>query len=219
MDVLNGRELMRDSRLSIRVLLKALTLYWDEAFNLMICNLLWALAQILIVLGPPATAALFYVTNQVAHGGFARIGEFWSTLKRDFVTGWKWGLLNLLVVLLMGNAISIYGLGGILPEPWGFLMMFLSVAFLLVWLLTQLFAYPFWLEQSDKRMVVALKNGLIIQAQNMVLMFLFLLLMAVLLTLVYFLPPLALLGVVSLLMVVSNTMVVELVEILRDSEE
>ncbi len=210
---------MKDKRLSIRILFKALPLFWDEVFNLMVCNMLWGLAQVLIVPGPPATAALFYVTNRVAHGGFARLGDFWSALKREFVTAWKWGLLNLAVILLMGNAILIYGPGQILPEPWGFLMMLLSAVFLAVWLLTQLFAYPFWLEQSDKRIVLALKNGLVIQAQNMVLTLLVLLLAAVLLVLVYFLPPLALLGVVPLLMVVSNTMVVELVEKLRDDGE
>ena len=207
-----------ETRLSIRVFLKALRNYWDEMFTLMICNLLWLFAQVLIVPGPPATAALFFVTNQVAHGRFARTGEFWSVLKRDFVTGWKWGLLNLLVILVLGNAIWFYGLGQILPEPFGFLMMLLCVGILAGWLVTQLFAYPFWLEQSDKRMLMALRNGLIIQARNMGLMLPFLLLAAVLLTVTYFLPPLAALGAVSLLMLVSNTMVVEQVEIMRKGE-
>ncbi len=206
------------SRLPIGVLGKALRDFWDEMFGLMLCNLLWLVAQLLVLTGPPATAALFYVTNRVAHGQFAKVPEFLSALKQHFVTGWKWGGLNLLVILILANSVYFYSLG-VVPGLAGFSLMLLSLLLLLGWLATQLFAFPFWLEQSERRIVVALRNALVFQARNALLTLAVLVLAAVVVVASYYLPPLAALGAVALLMLVGNTAVLAQIEALPGSDE
>ena len=197
---------------------RALRDYWDEAFNLMLCNLIWFFAQLLVIPGPPATAALFYVTNQVAHGGFARMPDYSEGFKRHFWDGWKWGVLNILVIVVLGYAVIFYGTSDF-PAGLGFVLMSLSVALLVIWLLTQLFAFPFWLEQEDRRFSVAFRNALVIQAQNVRLMLITMALTVVLAVATRFLPPLLLLIVVALLTMVGNTVVVTKIEELGEQAD
>jgi uncharacterized membrane protein YesL len=200
--------------LPIHVLGRALRNFWDEMFNLMLCNMLWLVAQVLIVTGPPATAALFSVTNRVAHGQVAKVSEFWYGLRQYFTVGWKWGGLNILVILVMTNSVYFYS-RGLVPGLVGSSLFLLSALLLVGWLVTQLFAFPFWLEQSDKRMWVALRNALILQAHNVIVTLAVLVLTAVVAVACYRLPPLAALGAVALLMTVGNAVVVAQIEALQ----
>ena len=202
------------NKLPVKVLGGALLVYWDEMFGLMLCNFMWLVAQILIVPGPPATAALFYVTNRVARGHVAKASEFWDAFRRYFGVGWKWGGLNIFIILILGNAVYFYGSIGV-PGPFGFALSLASGFLLAAWLFTQLFAFPLWLEQTDKRIRVALRNALIFQAQNGWLMLMLLSLVVVVLALSYFFKPLVGLGSVSFLMVMGNAVVVAQVEALR----
>lgn len=203
--------------LPISVLRQALRDYWDEMFNLMLCNVLWLVAQLLVVTGPPATAALFYVTNLVAHGQVAKVSEFWHGLKQYFVVGWKWGGLNILVILILANSVYFYSLG-VVPGLAGFTLLLLSVLLLVGWLVTQLYAFPFWLEQSDKRIWVALRNGLVLQAHNALVSLGVLLLTALVSVASYYFPPLAALGAVALVMSMGNALVVAQIKALLDEE-
>ena len=197
---------------------RSLSNYWDEAFNLMICNLLWFVAQLLVIPGPPATAALFYITNRVAHGHFSRIREFLRAIRLFFLDGWKWGALNLLAIVIFGNAAFFYGRGG-LPEPFGSTLMLINLQFLLLWLWTQVFAFPFWLEQSEKRIGLALRNAVVFQATNLGVTLLAAFLAVIVLVITYFLPVLIGLASIALLTQVGNTIVVAQVKALRGEEE
>lgn len=197
---------------------RALRDYWDEAFNLMLCNLIWFFAQLLVIPGPPATAALFFVTNRVAHGGFARLPDYWEGFKRHFWDGWKWGALNIVVILVLGYAVLFYSVSDF-PAGLGFVLMSLNVALLAIWLLTQLFAFPFWLEQEDKRFKVALRNSLVIQAQNVRLMLIVVVLVAVMAAATRLLPPLGILVCVALLTMLGNTVVVTKLDELAEREK
>jgi uncharacterized membrane protein YesL len=209
-------ELMERS-LPISVLGRALRDFWDEMFTLMLCNVLWLIAHLLVITGPPATAALFYVTNRVAHGQVAKLSEFWYGLKQYFVVGWKWGGLNILAIIILANSVYFYS-QGVVPGLAGFTLLLLSVLLLVGWLVTQLFAFPFWLEQSDKRIWVALRNAVILQAHNAVLTLAVLLLVAVVTVASYHLPPLVALGAVALLMSAGNAVVVAQVKALYDED-
>ena len=143
---------------------RALRNFWDEGLSLLIVNVLWFLAQLLIVSGPPATAALFHVTNRVARGHFARPAEFRDAFRRLFGAGWKWGALNLAAIVVLGNAAITYGAG--LLEPYGAILSLMMWFLLGAWLYTQLFAFPLWLEQTDRRIGLALRNALVMMAHH-----------------------------------------------------
>jgi uncharacterized membrane protein YesL len=200
------------------ILGRALRDAWDEMFILVLCNLLWAVACLLVIPGPPATAALFCVTNQVAQGRFAKVADFWQALKQYFLEGWKWGLLNLVAIYILVYAAYFYN-SGFFPEPYGFILAVLSLLLLAGWLSTQLFAFPFWLEQSDRRIGLALRNALVLQAQNPLLMGMIVLLVIAVGVLTGMFVPLIAIITPSFLTLVGNTVVVAKVEALRPDEE
>lgn len=200
------------------VLGRALRDAWEEMFTLVLCNLLWAVAWVLIIPGPPATAALFCVTNQVAHGRFVKVSDFWKGLRQYFREGWKWGLLNLVAIYILGYAAYFYN-SGFFPEPYGFILAVLNLLLLSGWLSTQLFAFPFWLEQSDKRIGLALRNALVLQAQNPLLMGMIVLLVIAAGVLTRVFVPLVAIITPAFLTLVGNTVVVAQVEAMRPDEE
>jgi uncharacterized membrane protein YesL len=200
------------------IVVRVLQNYWDDMFGLMLCNLLWLLAQILIIPGPPATAALFTVTNRVAHGSFARVSDFWAGFKSLFWESWKWGALNLLAILILGFAAALYGSGSFAP-PAGYLLMSSNLTLLGIWLFAQLFAFPFWLEQVDKRIWLAARNAVVALVQNLPVTLTALLLTAAVLGLTVAFPVLIGLMTASFLTLVGNTVVVAQVEALREQRE
>lgn len=200
------------------IIFSVLKNYWDEMFNLMLCNLLWLVAQLFVISGPPATAALFYVTNGTAKGGFAKLTDFVGAFRRFFWESWKWGIINVVVILTLGYALLYYS-SGELPGPFGFWLAVLTLLFLAEWLFIQMFAFPFWLEQDNKQMRLALRNAVILQAQNLPLMMLVALIVLILLGVSTLIPVLVALGVIAFLMMLGNAIVVEKVQELRGEGE
>lgn len=205
-------------RVPIGVLGRVLRTYWDEMFILVICNMIWLVAQLLVVTGPPATAALFVVTNRLARGQVAKVKDFWAAAKGLFLAGWKWGGLNILIIVIMVNAAYVYSLG-VVPGSLGPTLMLLSLILLAGWLFTQLFAFPFWLEQSDRRIVLALRNGVVVQAHNLGLSGVAFLLTAAVAVATRYFPPLLALGAPALLALMGNAVVVAQIDALRGDDE
>lgn len=194
----------------LSVIGRALRSYWEEGFNLLVINLIWFVAQLLVITGPPATAALFVVTNRVAHGSLARLTEFRDAFKQFFGVAWKWGFLNLAVIVVLGYAALFYGSGVI--ESVGVLLSLLMWFLLGSWLFLQLFAFPMWLEQTDRRIGLALRNSLIMLAQHVRLAALALVLTAVAVGLTAAFWMLVAMVTPSFLATLGNTIVVAQVE-------
>ncbi len=196
---------------------RILVSFWDDMFNLMICNLLWFLAQVLVITGPPATAALFKVTNAVANGRFARVSDFRAGFQQHFVNSWKWGAMNLVAILIFVNAALFYGSTDF-AQPAGVALSTINLCFLAAWLVTQMLAFPFWLEQDEKRIALALRNALITQAQNMGHVFLVTVLAVVAIAISVLVPVLIGLLTASFLTLMGNTVVVAKLESLAPDE-
>jgi uncharacterized membrane protein YesL len=74
-----------------------------------------------------------------------------------FLTSWRWMLLNLIVVVLLGTSYLFYAS---LSAAWA---NFIQAAFLIVgaaWLIVQFYALPYLMEQEQQRIGLALRNGL-----------------------------------------------------------
>ncbi len=137
---------------------------WDDLFTTAICNLLWLLCNLLVILGPPATVALFYYANRLAHGEPADVGDFLRSVRRCLGVGWRWGLLNgAMVFLLLGDVILTGRLShtSVAQLAQGFFM-----AALLAWLLLQLYTLPFLFEQEAPDVRLALRNGAVMLGRN-----------------------------------------------------
>jgi len=147
-----------------RVIRAALRDTWSDLLTTAVCSLLWIVANLLLVTGPPATVALFYVTNRMAHGEFADPRDFLRALRRYFGIGWRWGLVNGVVLLLLVGDVIITGRlsqSDVARLAQGFFL-----AGLAIWLLLQLYVLPFLLEQETPSVRLALRNGVAMLGGN-----------------------------------------------------
>jgi len=89
-----------------RVLQAALRDLWEEMLTAVLCNLLWVILNLLLITGPPATVAMFYVANRLAHDETADLRDFFIALRRYFGPSWRWGLVNgVMLFLLIGDVV------------------------------------------------------------------------------------------------------------------
>jgi hypothetical protein len=146
-------------RLAAAVIARALRLWWSEFFLLTLFNLAWLALQIPIVTGPPATAAMYVIARRLAAGEVLSPRDGWLAFRQMAWPAWRWGLVNLVViVVILGNFWAYQDFVG-----WGWTALRLAWgAIAVLWLVANLFYWPFWLAQSDRRLVLALRNSLLL---------------------------------------------------------
>lgn len=136
----------------------------DDLFTTLVVNLLWLLLNGLVVTGPPATLALFYVANRLAHEEPTDVGDFLTALRRYFVVAWGWGVINLFVVFfLVGDVVLT---GRLVQAEWLPWVQGFYAAALLIWLFLQLYTLPFLFEQEHPDVKLALRNGAVMLGRN-----------------------------------------------------
>lgn len=180
---------------ALKIILLSLRDTWLDLWSVLVCNLIWIISILLIIPGPPVTLALFYYANQTVHDESINVTDFFKAIPRFWWTGWRWGVLNLLILLLLfGDAVltsyqsttqvSIF-LSGIY---------FTLIAF---WLLLQMFTLPFLLEQEKPSVFLALRNGIALIGKNPLfsISFLFFMLLTLTLGTIAFMLSIALGGV------------------------
>jgi len=137
---------------------------WSDLLTTGMCSLLWVVLNLLLVTGPPATLALFYVANRLAHGELTDPGDFLRAWRRYFGVGWRWGLINGgMLFLLVGDVILT---GRLSQSATARLAQGFFLAGLVTWLLVQLYALPFLFEQETPSVRLALRNGAVMLGTN-----------------------------------------------------
>ena len=140
---------------------------WKEMWTILIVHLIFLFGNILIVLGPPVTVALFFYGNKIAHGEMASERDFFAAIRYYWKPAWRWGVLNLLI---LGLLIGDYHLTARLvtrPETAHFVQG-LYITLIAVWLLVQIFALPFLFEQEQPLVSQALRNSVVFIRRNLV---------------------------------------------------
>ncbi len=140
-----------------RVLRDKLTDAYMLAIPLITLNVAWFVTSLLLVTAIPAAGALFYATNQLAHGKPASWSTFFEGFRWSLRRSWAWGLLNLLVVLVVLGYLYIFAQqfeGGL--RIWASALV---LAALYLWLSMQLYTFPLLLEQEQPRLRLALRNA------------------------------------------------------------
>lgn len=148
----------------VQIVRAALSDLADDLFTTAVVHLLWLLLTLLVVSSAPATMALFYVANRKAHGEVTDVGDFLTAVRRYFVAGWRWGLVNGFVVFFLVGDIVLTGrlLQGSLAQ-W---IQGLYVALLLLWLFLQLYALPLLFEQRERSLQQAWRNAAVMLGRN-----------------------------------------------------
>lgn len=141
----------------------AIKLWYDEVYILVFVNIVWFLLQIPIVTGPAATATMYAVARKVVDREYLELRTILSDLRAMFLPALTWGFANLIVIVVLVANFMVYqaeyGLvWGVLRVAWG------SIA--LIWIGANLFYWPFWLAQTDRRLITTFKNSIIFLLKN-----------------------------------------------------
>jgi len=142
---------------------RAVQLWWHELFMLTFFNIAWLALQIPLVTGPPATAAMYVIAGSVVDGDSPDPRQGWTALRRTFLPAIRWGVMNLIIVLVVVGNFWAYraqvGIGWtILRLAWGMI----GVA----WFGINLFYWPFWLAQEQRSIRITLRNALVFHAKQ-----------------------------------------------------
>lgn len=141
----------------LQVIGQALRDWWDDWVNMAVINSIWLLCWVTIVLGPPATFGLYYVTNQLAHGRSLGPRGLLEGGRRYFLKSWLWMLLNLVAAAVLAANIWFYGQ---FDADWAGIVRVFALFLSLAWLVVQFYALPYLMEQEEKSLKLALRNGL-----------------------------------------------------------
>jgi len=138
---------------------------WGDLWTMLVCNLLWLLANLLVIPGPPATLALIHYTNRLTHGEVADFSDFWEAFRGYWGPAWRWGAINLGVVAFLLGDFFLTSLSG--QGLWQQYLQGLYLALLIAWLGVQFFALPFLFEQKTMSVRQALRNGVALIGNNL----------------------------------------------------
>jgi uncharacterized membrane protein YesL len=137
---------------------------WDDLWTNLVINLIWLCFQLLVITGPPATLGLMNYANRVANEEVAGFDDFWHGMRRYFFSSWRWALINYFILaLLVGDYLLTGRFRGssIVQIFQGFYLVVLAV-----WLLVQLYALPFLIEQNSPDVLQAIRNGAVMLGRN-----------------------------------------------------
>lgn len=144
---------------ALRVIGRALRLWWSELLLLTVFNLAWLALQVPIITGPPATAAMYVLARRLADGELIQFRDGWQALRQMLWPAWQWGALNLVIVVAVAGNFRFYAatpglLWSVLRLAWGVIAT--------LWFAVNLFYWPFWLAETTPRLDLTLRNGLLL---------------------------------------------------------
>ncbi len=139
-----------------RLFARAIALWWREFAFLLLLNFIWLLAQVTVVFGPPATAALAAIAGRVADGELIDFSDFWRALRANFGAAWRWGLAQWAIYGVLGYNLFAYAgvtSTGVLALRYAWTLM--AVA----WFTVNLYFWPLYFAQADRRFTTTLGNA------------------------------------------------------------
>lgn len=140
---------------ALKITKRAFIHWYDEFLVFMIFNIVWFVLQLGIVTGPAATAAMYAVARNKVRGEYLSLNTGWNALRQLFKPALKWGVVYAVIVgVILVNFKFYQGADGII---WGIIRILWALVGM-VWAAMNLFYWPFWMSQSDKRMTTTLKN-------------------------------------------------------------
>ena len=141
----------------------AFTLWWQDWTNQVLVCLAAILLSLTVVLYPAALFGVFTQARDLTHGLRTGIAGFWLGFKQDFKNNLVWGLINTILVALLGLNIWFYANTQSSIAP--FLVLF-SALLALFWLSWQFFALACLFLQEEKSLKLAWKNGLAVMLNH-----------------------------------------------------
>jgi len=127
-------------------------------------NLAWLGLSLLVVTAPPATAGVYYLANQLAKGETVSFSLFVQGMRRYFRRSWLLAIIAVVIsVLLVGNILFYANFANqwvrLISVFWGYVLLF--------WLAMLIYLFPLLIEQSDKSLLLILRNAALLVLDNL----------------------------------------------------
>ena len=140
---------------AIDVVRNALSDLWDHLFLV-----------VLVISGPPATVALFYVAGRFVHreDHLLEFRDYLRAVGHYFWLGWSWGLVNMAVLAVI--LVDLHFASKLVPPSLVFpAQLFFNIA-LAAWLVIQLYALALLFQQEELSLLLAWRSGAVMLFQN-----------------------------------------------------
>jgi uncharacterized membrane protein YesL len=152
-----------NSPITIKVIKWSIRTWWDDLTGLAMINLIWVVCWFTVLLGPPATLGLYYLSHELVRGQSLGLGGLIEGIRKFFWKSWAWGLVNLVVIIILWTNIVFYGnIETVWLRGLPLVMTLLGV----VWLVIQFYALPFFMIQEEKSWKYAWRNAYVIAVLN-----------------------------------------------------
>ncbi len=131
--------------------------WWDGWLNVAIINAICGLCIVVVIPFPPALFGMYYVMNELTHGRGASLSDMLAGARRYALKSWLWMALNLVVGGVAFVSLQFYGS---IKADWGALLQGAVAILVALWLIVQFYTLPYLMEQDEKRLLIAMRNGL-----------------------------------------------------------
>lgn len=141
---------------SFKVIGRSAVDWWDSWIDMVVITLLWFVAQLTVILGPPATFGYYYVIQQMLNGESLGARGLIQGARRFFGKSWQWGALNLLAVLVLAYNFQFYGS---IKASWGLYLQVLTGMVIFLYMSTTFYGLAYFMALEQHSLRIALKNG------------------------------------------------------------
>lgn len=141
------------------VILDSIKIWWKDWSNQVLVALVAILLSLTVVLYPMALFGIYNQALDLSHGIRTGIMGFWQGFLGYWRKSLPWGLLNLLVLVLLGFNGWFYRN---VEHPIALVLTVLMVLLILFWLIWQFYSVSCFFLQEEKKLKIAWKNGLAI---------------------------------------------------------
>ncbi len=157
---------------------------YDDLFLYVWLSLLWWAGLILVLPAGPATLGLHRVANRAANYKRVDASYFWQSLRKNIGVSWTLFGGSLLTLIGLISNILFYG-----NRPgWFFVITVAWLWVLLIFGLMGQFIFPLYCQQDDKRVILVVRNALILAFRNPLFSLLLLILQLILITVSIVIP-------------------------------
>lgn len=139
-----------------QILWEALRLAYDSASEIIISNILWFLLSIPVVTAPAAAAGAYSNAYRLAIGKRATAQSFFKGVRKFGWAGYRFLFMNLFIFAILYFYLFFFGR---LHTQWAVWVQGILIGISIVWLLLNIFTFPLYLAQKEKKLLVALRNS------------------------------------------------------------
>ena len=144
-----------------RLIYEVLLAAWDGFWVVWSAQLFWLLLCLPVITLPLAFGGLYASAHALAYGESITWRSFFEGAKRNFFTALRWCLANGVVFALLGFYAWFFG--GPESETQSGLVAGTAIALAILWLVLNLYTFPFMLIQEKRSFFQALRNSLVMQ--------------------------------------------------------